>query len=199
MMNKAKLWLGCVVAVVTMALSACGGGTVNATISGTVTGLSGGTSVQLLYNGGDATVVSANGSFSFAHQIQSGNTYNVTVGTQPIGETCTVTNATGTIDSNGDAVVNVLVACSANLSSNNIVFGIATGIPANTSVTLLNNGTDTVTVNTNGSFAFPTALNTGSAYSVTISANNTGLSCILTNATGSMPSGGSITPVLLTC
>jgi len=198
-MSKAKFWAGCTVVVAALALSACGGSTASATVSGTITGLSGGTSVQLLNNGGDATVFSANGSFSFAHHIQSGNTYNVTVGTQPIGETCNVTNATGTIDNNGDAVVNVLVACSANISSNNIVFGIATGIPANTSVTLLNNGTDTVTVSTNGSFAFPTALATGASYSVSISSNLTGLNCTLLNSAGTMPSVGSINPVLLSC
>jgi len=198
-MKAIRTWITLLVAAATLALAGCGGHNATAMNSGTVSGLSGGTRVQLLNNGGDAVVVNANGSFSFPIQIQSGNGYNVTVGTQPIGETCTVTNPSGVIDSNGTAIVNITVSCSATISSNNIVFGIATGIPANTSVTLLNNGTDTVVVSANGSFAFPTALATGAAYSVTMSANTTGLNCTLLNTTGIMPSAGSINPVLLSC
>ena len=92
-------------------LSACGGTETDASVGGTVAGLSGGTSVVLLDNGSDPITVGANGSFTFDQQVQSGNTYSVTVETQPIGETCLVTGGSGTIDGEGDDVTNVTVVC----------------------------------------------------------------------------------------
>jgi len=89
----------------------CGGSTVNTTISGTVIGLSGGTSVGLTDNGSDTITVGANGAFTFDVQVASGSGYAVTIATQPAGEFCTVTNGSGTIDSNGDPVTNVVVSC----------------------------------------------------------------------------------------
>ena len=93
-------------------LAGCGGSTTTpASIGGTVIGLSGGTSVSILNNNADPITVSANTSFNFDIQVNSGSTYNVTVGTQPVGETCTVTNGSGTVDSFGDAVTNVIISC----------------------------------------------------------------------------------------
>ena len=80
------------------------------TIGGTVSGLNTGASVTLLDNGGDSHTVTANGSFTFKTALASGAKYNVTVGTQPTGETCTVTNGSGTVGSVN--VTNVAVACS---------------------------------------------------------------------------------------
>ncbi|MBV8635766.1 MAG: hypothetical protein JO002_14825 [Burkholderiaceae bacterium] len=92
-------------------LGACGGGAADATVGGTVVGLSGGTNVVLVDNGSDPITVGGNGSFSFDQKISSGNAYSVTVQTQPIGETCSVANGSGTIDGEGDAVTNVTVNC----------------------------------------------------------------------------------------
>ena len=74
-------------------------------------GLSGGTSVILVNNGTDPITVSGNGTFTFDQQIAAGSGYSVTVQTQPIGETCLVTNGSGTIDSEGDDVTTVTVTC----------------------------------------------------------------------------------------
>ena len=76
-------------------------------VGGTVTGLTG--SVVLQDNGGDNLTVTANGAFTFATKLASGATYAVTVQTQPAGQTCTVTNGTGTIGSAN--VTNVAVSC----------------------------------------------------------------------------------------
>ena len=86
--------------------------TSNATYSvgGTVSGLSG--SVVLQDNGGDNLTVSANGSFTFATKLAAGASYNVTVKTNPTGQTCTIANGTGTIGSAN--VTNVTVTCTAN-------------------------------------------------------------------------------------
>jgi len=81
----------------------------NYTIGGTVSGLGAGLSVGLLNNGGDAITRNANGSFTFPTALASGAAYSVTVGTQPAGQTCTVTNGSGTVGSAN--VTNVTVSC----------------------------------------------------------------------------------------
>jgi hypothetical protein len=81
------------------------------TIGGTVTGLNSGTSVVLLDNGTDALTVSSNTSFKFATPIASGSDYQVTVGTQPTGESCLVANG-GPLPVSAN-VTNVAVTCKA--------------------------------------------------------------------------------------
>ena len=83
------------------------------TVGGTITGLTG--SVVLQNNGGDSLTSSADGAFTFATPVATGGTYNVTVQTQPSGETCTVTNGSGTIG--GANVTNVGVACVSNTAT----------------------------------------------------------------------------------
>lgn len=94
-----------------LALCGCGGTTVNATIGGTVSGLSGGTTVVLTDNGSDPITVNGNGTFTFDVQIASNSGYNVAVQTNPIGEVCTVANGAGTVDGDGDNVTTVSVVC----------------------------------------------------------------------------------------
>jgi hypothetical protein len=81
-------------------------------IGGTVSGLFGAKSqVTLEVNGGGATTVRANGTFTFAKKIQGGNTYQVTISTEPTEppQNCTVSNASGMVV--GD-VTSVTVVCS---------------------------------------------------------------------------------------
>ena len=77
------------------------------TVGGTVSGLSG--TVVLQDNGGDNLSLSANGTFTFATALTNGATYNVTVSTFPTGQTCTITNGSGTIAAAN--VTNVAVSC----------------------------------------------------------------------------------------
>jgi len=78
------------------------------TVGGTVSGLTG-SGLVLKNNGGDDLSIAADGSFTFASKIADGNTYAVTVGTQPSGQTCVLTNPSGTIS--GANVTNVAVQC----------------------------------------------------------------------------------------
>ena len=91
-------------------LSSCvfGGGY---TVGGTVTGLTG-SGLVLQNSSGKYLSVLASGSFTFKSSLDNGATYSVTVRTQPSKptQTCTVSNATGTIDKAD--VTNVLVNCS---------------------------------------------------------------------------------------
>jgi len=81
------------------------------TIGGTVSGLNSGTSVVLLDNGTDALTVSSNTSFTFTTPIASGSDYLVTVGTEPTGESCQITNG-GPLPVSAK-VTNVAVTCTA--------------------------------------------------------------------------------------
>jgi hypothetical protein len=78
------------------------------TVGGTVSGLTG--SVVLQDNGGDNLTVSANGTFTFPTALAQGATYDVTVGTDPSGQTCTVTSGSGTMPA--ASITTVAVACS---------------------------------------------------------------------------------------
>jgi hypothetical protein len=76
-------------------------------VGGTVTGLSG--SVVLQDNGGDDLTLTGNGPFTFPTGLANGAAYNVTVKTQPAGETCTIPNPDGTISST--SVTDIAVSC----------------------------------------------------------------------------------------
>jgi exo-beta-1,3-glucanase (GH17 family) len=77
------------------------------TIGGSVTGFSGG-SLALWNNGGARLAIAGNGSFTFPLQVANGSEYTVVVATQPEGQTCTVTNGSGTAQGN---VTGVTVTC----------------------------------------------------------------------------------------
>ena len=77
-------------------------------VGGSVSGLSG--TVVLQDNGGDDLTVTANGPFTFATKLAGGAAYNVTVKTNPSGQSCSVANGSGTIAAAD--VTNVAVSCS---------------------------------------------------------------------------------------
>jgi Beta-propeller repeat len=101
-------------------LTACGAGNsststaTTSTMGGTITGLTSGALV-LQNNSTDALTIVANANsstFVFATPMVIGATYSVTVGTQPTGFICSVTNGTGTVVSS--IVTSVVVTCVAN-------------------------------------------------------------------------------------
>lgn len=176
----------------TAVLVACGGNSDDATIGGTVSGLSSGLSVVLADNGTSNLTVTANGNFSFATTLPTNATYDVTVVTQPLGQTCTVVNGSGTVDP-VDNVSNVAVTCIVSAS----LVGTVSGLAAGTSVTL-GDGAVLLPIATNGAFAFPGVLAPGSAYAVSIAVQPAGETCTLTNATGTIPAIG-VASVVVTC
>src|SRR5258708_6668088 len=100
-------------------LSSCGGGggatgfsgaSQSYNVEGTVSGMFG-AGLVLRNNGGDDLSISANGNFTFQTKVHSGSAYQVTIQAQPSGpvQTCSVTNASGTVG--GAPVTNVDVTC----------------------------------------------------------------------------------------
>jgi len=164
------------------------------TIGGNLSGLGAGKSVVLHNNGGDALTRNANGGFSFATALASGATYSVTVGTQPVGQTCTVSNGSGTVASAN--VTNVAVSC-ANVPTYTIG-GSVSGLVTGRSVGLLNNGGDALTVNANGGFSFATALASGASYAVTVGTQPAGQVCTVNNGSGTVASAN-VTNVAVSC
>jgi hypothetical protein len=84
------------------------------TIGVTVSGLTAVNSVTLVDNGTNSLTLTGSGTFTFSKALPSGASYNVTVGTQPTGETCAVTNGTGTVAAAN--VTSVSVTCAAPLA-----------------------------------------------------------------------------------
>lgn len=160
-------------------------------ISGAVSGLVG-SGLVLQNNGGDDLAIVASGNFVFAGQVASGASYNVTVRSQPTSpsQTCSVANPAGTLG--GEGVSNITVACATNVFT---VGGTATGLAGAGLVLQLNDGNDRA-ITTNGSFAFPNAVPSGTPYVVSVKTqpSNPSQTCAVANATGVVP-GGNVTNV----
>jgi uncharacterized repeat protein (TIGR03803 family) len=172
--------------VLLLILSGCGGGGSQPssppptyTVGGTVTGLSTSASLVLSNNGGDATTVKANGTFTFPTPIALGGQYAVAVATSPMNETCVVSSGTGTIASTN--VTNVSINCTPTTFT---VGGTVSGLASGTSVVLLDNGGDSTTVKSNTQFTFPTAITTGGLYTVTISKQPAYQGCLVVAGSG---------------
>ncbi len=104
-------WLWVAPVIIMLAAGGGGGGnpTPTYTLGVTLSGLGSSKTLVLGNNGGDNLTLSANGSFTFATPANQGTAYNVTVLTQPAGQTCTVSNGSGTFGS--AHVTNVGVTC----------------------------------------------------------------------------------------
>jgi 6-phosphogluconolactonase (cycloisomerase 2 family) len=161
-----------------------GGGTTVAstfTVGGKVSGLLTGNSVVLLDNGGNAITVGSNVAFTFSSAVTNAAGYAVTVKTQPAGQTCAVTNGSGTIA--GVNVTNVAVVCSDNTYN---VAVTVTGLLATTSVVLQDNGADNLTIAANGTVNFNTPVASGSRYAVAVLTQPAGQNCTVAGGSGTI-------------
>jgi hypothetical protein len=159
-------------------------------IGGTVSGLTG-TGLVLQNNGGDDLAISANGAFSFSKEVKKDAGYNVTVFVQPAGQTCAVTNGTGTAKSN---VTDVAVNCAGNGFT---VGGTVSGL-AGTGLVLQNNGGNALSISADGAFTFSTPVAAGGAYSVAVFTQPAGQGCSVANGSGTS-AGANVTNVAVAC
>ena len=174
-------WLSVAAALAT---TACGGGP-TAVVGGTLSGLGSGLSLVVQDNQTDSLALTSNGAFAFSRGLDSRSAYDVTVQTQPVGQTCTTANASGTIDGSGNAVDSVIVTCTTTSS----LAGSVTGLLPGATLTLNNNGQTPLAVTTNGAFAFPGILAPGDVYMVQVSVQPTGQYCTVTDSSGSIVAG----------
>jgi hypothetical protein len=170
----------------------------NFSVGGTITGLTTGTGLVLV-NGSDSTPISAGGNFTMANLVPKAATYNVTVGTQPTGQTClVVSNGSGTMGTSN--VSNISITC-----DNGKISGTITGLPSGVNLTLANNAADgKQTTGTGSDVSFTLAppagaYANGTAYKVAVQGPQPqGQTCLVTNPQGSI-NGGDVTNVLVQC
>jgi galactose oxidase-like protein/Kelch motif protein len=166
------------------------------TISVTVSGLAG-SGLVLVDNATDKLTITANGSLPFATTIAKGGSYAVTVQTQPSNpiQTCGVSAGAG---SNITANVTVIVSCTTNPVTATIG-GTVTGLVANTSVILQNNGGDSLTVTAMGPFTFKTPVTGADVYAVTVVTQPVNPNQICTVTGGSGVASANVTTVAVNC
>ena len=163
------------------------------TIGGTVAGLAG-SGLVLRNNGGDDLSITADGPYTFVTPVDDGLPYDVTVSAQPtvLTQTCTIANATGTVNAN---VTNVDVTCATNTFT---IGGTVSFTSAGQTLVIQNNGGDDLTLaNANTTFEFAPIAD-GSAYDVTEFTAPAAGSCTIVNGTGTV-SGANIINVNITC
>jgi hypothetical protein len=166
-------------------------------VGGSVSGLNGSVVLGLSIAGVSAGSlnVSADGGFSFSEKATSGKSFLVTIQTQPLGQSCTVTNGSGVV---GLAdVTDVAVACTAATFS---VGGSVSGL-SGTLVLAINAGGaggTPLTLATNGSFAFSQLVASGLNYAVSVQSQPAGQGCSVSNASGVIGSAN-VTDISVTC
>jgi len=219
-----KRLMRCALSWAVMLLAACAPHASDYSIGGTVTGLTGSgltNSVVLQNNGRDNLTVSSNGGFTFATKVPSCSAsgaasgvgvancglYNVTVLTQPLGQTCTVTGGSGTATGN---VTSVAVICTNIITSPRYAYVANAGdgtvsqytIAANGSLTAMTTATvaagttpHSVTVDPSGKYAYVANSGSNNISQYTISTDGTLTAMIpATVATGTNPYSVTVDP-----
>jgi len=172
-------------------LAGCGSGqnwqsgSPTVSIGGTVSGL---TQPLTLTNNGVDPISVSNGTFQFDSVLKNGANYAVAIQAQPVGQTCSIQNGSGTAMQN---ITNVAVTC----VNNPTIGGTVTGLTG--TLVLQNNASDTLTITSNGSFQFSRALPVNSTYFVAIQSQPQGETCSLSNASGTVTA--TVTNVTVTC
>jgi len=150
----------------TAIVMACSGGALAPSagiVLGTVTtGLGAGKSLRLIESSNaDTITITANGNYQFSPSYAQ--RYDVSILTQPIGQTCNLANASGALIYGNTPPVIVTCANSAIT-----IGGTMSGLETGESAQLRNNGADPLVVSANGTFTFPTPVAAGANYYVTV-------------------------------
>lgn len=154
---------------------------VTSKIGGSMAGLAAGQEVVLSNNAGERLTVTANGSFQFAELAAFGSSYAVAIVTQPATQVCAVSDGAGR-NVMAD-VTSVRVTCAGRSYS---VGGAVVGLSSTTTsnLTLANNGQDVIRIGAAGVFMFPTPLPSGASYSITVTGQPQGQTCIVMGGAG---------------
>ncbi|HEY1677305.1 MAG TPA: hypothetical protein VGG04_06350 [Candidatus Sulfotelmatobacter sp.] len=157
----------------------------NFTLSVAVTGLTG--TLVVKDDKADTLTFTTNSTKAFASTYASGSAYSVTIQTQPTGQTCTLTNGSGTITAN----TTVTATCTNN--TQNFTLSVAASGLTGTLV-VQDDKSDQLTFTTNNTQTFATQYASGSTYSVSIQTQPTGQTCTLGgNASGTITANTTVT------
>ena len=156
-------------------------------LGGTVDGLDG---ELTLFGAGTTLELTQNGPFVFPNPVPNGAPYEVLVAAQPAGQQCTVVDGAGTV---AGADVHVTVSCEAHPPFT--LGGTVTGLDG--TLTLWN-GLESLVVQQDGPFQFPTGLADETPYQVEVIAQPGGQRCAVTDGAGTI-NGGSVSDVAVAC
>jgi hypothetical protein len=177
-------------------LTACGAGSKTYDLGGTILNLTDAAGVVLSSNGKTLTVTTGATGFVFPDKLGYGDKFNLAVTTQPIHQTCDfglspVTGSAGTTSTTAS-----VLTC---IQNSYTVGGAITGLTS--AGLVLTNGSDVASPAANDTaFAFPTKVNDGATYGVTILTQppTPKQTCTVTNGTGRV-NLTAVTNVQITC
>lgn len=163
-------------------------------VGGTVSGLEG-QGLVLQLNGAEELPIASNGAFTFPSALASGSEYEITVSAQPDtpAQTCTVANASGVVGSG--ASTSATVTCSTDTFA---IGGTVVGLEGDRLV--LQNSNETVEVQSDGTFSFPSRIASGGTYDVTVHTEpaNPAQACTVANGSGTVTTAD-VTNITVTC
>ncbi len=178
------------VTVTCQPLYTIGGQISGLTASGLTLDNNGASALTVSYTSGQSSPVS----FTFAQSVPAGTPYDVTVGSQPTGETCTVSAGTGTVSAN---VTTVAVSCAAQTFT---VSGTIAGLVAGGLELQDYSGGQTLSVAANAAnFAFTQPVTYGTNIAVTITQQPYWNWCTAATGNFSGPITANVTQESFTC
>jgi uncharacterized repeat protein (TIGR03803 family) len=161
-------------------------------LGGAIKGLGNNAGLMLSNDSDTFAVAAGSTSFTMPTPVAFGSPYTVAVQIAPPGLTCTVSNASATMPANN--VTGIIITCS---DQSYTVGGTISGL-AGSGLVLVNGGDALAVKPGASSFMMPTAVAYTSAYAVTVQTQPTGLTCSVSNGTGTMGSAA-ITNISVTC
>ena len=198
---KSKFVRTAILLTLALGLSACGG-KAKFTVAGPIAGLSY-AGLVLTNNGSDLSVAANSTSYSFPNTVDYGNTYDVSVKTNPLHQTCLPYGANSAghlIDTAGRmASISVPIVCSLN---NYSIGGTVTGLTADGLVLTNGSSGGTVTLAKDvTAFTFSATVPYGVSYGVTVltqPTNGTVICSVGPTGTGVM-GDAAVTNIAITC
>jgi hypothetical protein len=136
--------------------------------------------VILQANNDDDLTINANGVFTFSKAMLQGTLYAITITAQPTGQTCSISNGSGTVITMD--VTNISVSCTTNPPPTYSIGGTISGLTG--TLALQNNAGDTYTTTSNGSFNFVTSVIESGSYIATVFTQPAGQTCSISNGSG---------------
>jgi hypothetical protein len=192
-MRARKAWLGGVAGLGACIGWACTSFDVETRyrLGGEVAGLAG---ELVLADGAASLRLSASGAFTFGHELDDGQAYEVQVLAQPKAQSCTVQNGKGAV--RAADVTDVKIVCSDVVVAQGYTLGgTVTGLVG--VVALANQGASLV-IDTDGPFVFAEPLADGEMYDVTVAIQPAGGSCTVAGGKGSV-AGADVDDVAVSC
>ncbi len=154
-----------------------------------------GSGLVISLNGIEDLSIKANGDAIFQTTLKTGDSYSVTIKTQPSTPTqvCNIAGGSGTLTSGDVSSINLNCDPAKYSLSGTITGLLGTGL-------ILSNGGETLSINSNGTFAFTSVYAVGTTYSVSITSSpvHPSQTCSLTNDSGTF-SASNVTNISLSC